>query len=336
MQLPTVTLAVFGFRQEHCISAAVKAAFAQVGAPLEIILSDDCSPDQTFDVMRRLAHGYRGPHTVCLNRNERRLGIGGHVNRVMAMSSGELIIVAAGDDVSAPHRAQALVNLWSTTRPDSSLLCSGLVDMEFDGTLLGSRAGYQSMERDPVQVALRGRWIAGCTAAWTRRLWERFGPLPTEAIHEDEIMTLWAAVAGSILVTEEPLVCYRAPERGNLSKADLNCPDRRTQAGLIESLLRSTEIQLATVIAVENPAIRYALIRRNRALRLLASIENGHRIERLALATALADSAWAPRIVTALADRNPFFRPAVTLARRFRRSRVRPGPIPGWAWRVER
>jgi glycosyltransferase involved in cell wall biosynthesis len=336
VQLPTVTLAVFGFRQEHCISAAVRAAFAQVGAPVEIILSDDCSPDQTFDVMRRLAHGYRGPHTIRLNRNERRLGIGGHVNRVMEMSSGELIIVAAGDDVSAPHRAQALVNLWSTTRPDSSLLCSGLVDMEFDGTLLGSRAGYPSMERDPVQVALRGRWIAGCTAAWTRRLWERFGPLPTEAVHEDEIMTLRAALAGSILVTEEPLVCYRAPGPRKFSQADLTCPDRRTEAGLIESLLRSTEIQLASVIAAENPAIRYALLRRARALRLLASIENGQGLERLALAATLADRAWAARIVKALAGRNPFFRPALTLARRFRHPRVTPGRIPEWAWQVER
>ena len=42
---PLVTFALFAYNQEKYIREAVEGAFAQTYAPLEIILSDDCSTD---------------------------------------------------------------------------------------------------------------------------------------------------------------------------------------------------------------------------------------------------------------------------------------------------
>src|SRR5437867_2275570 len=95
---PLLTFGVAAFNQERFIEEAVRAAFAQTYSPLEIILSDDCSEDRTFDIMREMAAGYKGPHRVILNRNPKRRSIGGHVNRLVEVSKGELIITAAGDD----------------------------------------------------------------------------------------------------------------------------------------------------------------------------------------------------------------------------------------------
>ena len=51
---PLVTFALFAYNQENYIRAAVEGAFAQTYQPLEIILSDDCSKDRTFEIMQRL------------------------------------------------------------------------------------------------------------------------------------------------------------------------------------------------------------------------------------------------------------------------------------------
>src|SRR5689334_14047932 len=82
---PLLTFAVAGFNQEPFVEEAVKAAFAQTYSPLEIILSDDCSKDRTFEIMREMAASYRGPHRVVLNRNPVQRSIGGHLNRLVEL-----------------------------------------------------------------------------------------------------------------------------------------------------------------------------------------------------------------------------------------------------------
>ena len=74
---PLLTFALAALNQERFIREAVEAAFAQTYSPLEIILSDDCSEDRTFEIMCEMAKAYRGPHRIVLNRNPIRRSIGG-------------------------------------------------------------------------------------------------------------------------------------------------------------------------------------------------------------------------------------------------------------------
>lgn len=112
MSHPRVTLFVLAYRQEAHVRAAIEGAFAQTYQPLEILLSDDCSPDGTFAVMQEMAAAYRGPHKVVLNRNPSNLRLIGHLNRVMSLATGDLLVQNAGDDVSHPERVARLVAVW--------------------------------------------------------------------------------------------------------------------------------------------------------------------------------------------------------------------------------
>ena len=87
---PLVSFFVTAYRQEHLVRASIEAAFAQTWSPLEILLSDDCSPDGTFAVMQEMAAAYSGPHRVILNRNPKNLGITAHVDRIMELDLGRL------------------------------------------------------------------------------------------------------------------------------------------------------------------------------------------------------------------------------------------------------
>jgi cellulose synthase/poly-beta-1,6-N-acetylglucosamine synthase-like glycosyltransferase len=61
---PLITLFVYAFNHEKFIREAVEGAFAQTYNPLEIILSDDCSTDRTYEIMQEMAERYSGPHKV--------------------------------------------------------------------------------------------------------------------------------------------------------------------------------------------------------------------------------------------------------------------------------
>ena len=63
---PLICFGLLAYNQEPFIREAVEGALAQTYAPLEIILSDDCSTDRTFEIMQETVAAYRGPHKVVL------------------------------------------------------------------------------------------------------------------------------------------------------------------------------------------------------------------------------------------------------------------------------
>ncbi len=207
---PLLTFAICAFKQEHLIREAIEGALAQTYSPLQVILSDDASEDRTFEIMSKMARAYSGPHRIVLNRNPTNRGIGGHINRLMELCEGELMVVAAGDDVSLPKRVEVIYDRWNKAgRPVGSIF-SDIVKMAEDGTPFGSLSVPQGEPIDLLQI-IRGAPapIIGSAHCWHRRVFEVFGPLREGVVNEDSAIFYRSALLGSVLHIHEPLVRHR-------------------------------------------------------------------------------------------------------------------------------
>jgi len=111
-QKPLISILLFAYKQESFIRDAIEGVLSQTYSPLEIIISDDCSPDNTFRVMQDAVKNYTGPHKIILNHNETNMGIAAHYDKLWNMSHGEIVIAAAGDDKSLPNRAQRTYEIF--------------------------------------------------------------------------------------------------------------------------------------------------------------------------------------------------------------------------------
>ena len=111
------SLVLLTYNQEKFVAEAVKAALSQQCSPIEILITDDCSNDTTFDIIREIAEIYNGPHKVILNRNDKNLGLLQHIDKAHELSSGEVIIIAAGDDISNPNRCQKIIDCFKSESP---------------------------------------------------------------------------------------------------------------------------------------------------------------------------------------------------------------------------
>lgn len=215
MPTPLVTLVVLAYRQADLIDAAIDSALAQTGAPIEIILSDDASPDDTYARMQARAAAYDGPHQLVARRNASNLGLGEHVNQVMRLARGELVILMAGDDISLPERAERVAAAWETSGRKVDLVASHVIDMAHDGTDLGVIRVDDLQQWSGIDAwAARRPHVIGAAHAVTRRLHERFGPFAADVSNEDQINTLRALCAGGACTIDAPLVRYR---RGGMS-----------------------------------------------------------------------------------------------------------------------
>ena len=191
--------------------ASIEAAFAQTWSPLEILLSDDCSPDGTFAVMQEMAAAYSGPHRVILNRNPKNLGITAHVDRIMELTSGDFVVQNAGDDVATPDRTSKLVAAWLASGRRAKAIHSarrrldeagGLHEVIDDGPRI--LAGMT-----PLEVIRDHGTLVGASLGWDRDLWRVFGPLGPTPIFDDFPTAFRASLIGEIAYLAEPLLHYR-------------------------------------------------------------------------------------------------------------------------------
>lgn len=209
---PLISFCVFAYNQEEFIREAVEGALAQTYSPLEIILSDDCSTDNTFGIMEQMANQYEGPHKIILNRNNRNLGLIHHINKVCCeIIHGDLIIVAAGDDVSFPERTAKSWLAWEASDRKAKIISGGrlLIDSEGKetGELIPSVPGYCDEDIADFILNPNGQCI-GSAAMYHREVFDMFGPL-TFAQVEDGPLTIRSRILGSVIALPDKLIKYR-------------------------------------------------------------------------------------------------------------------------------
>ncbi|WP_200833064.1 glycosyltransferase [Spiribacter sp. SSL99] len=218
---PLVTFALFAYNQEQYIREAVEGAFAQTYEPLEIILSDDCSTDRTFQIVSQMAEGYMGPHRVAVRRNGSNLGLAAHVNAVLENVNGEIVVLAAGDDISLPERTEISVTcLQNNPRATAALMSGDVIDDA--GKVIGERLSWSEIGAEGIQTLedlLQWRHVTfGAARAFRRNVHSFFGPLNESCPTEDTPILLRSLICGSNVLSSSKAIHYRR-HSANLSGA---------------------------------------------------------------------------------------------------------------------
>lgn len=209
--LPLVTFVVMCYNQEQYIREALEGAFAQTYEPLEILISDDCSRDRTFEVVQEMVNTYLGPHNVVCRKNETNGGIAAHLNKINSLVNGELIVIAAGDDISLPHRTEKLVAEYTASNKETNYFYSSAREMTLSGSLQGIvTSPGADCASSKLRTALSPYPLAiGATQAWTRALIDSFSPFHADVWAEDQILGFRGVLLGEVCFIDEALVCYR-------------------------------------------------------------------------------------------------------------------------------
>jgi glycosyltransferase involved in cell wall biosynthesis len=212
---------LIAYKQEATVAEAVRAALAQQSEPLDIIISDDCSPDGTFLAMHGAASGYSGPHRVRLRQSPARMGIVAHLEALAAEATGELLVLAAGDDISEISRTEKILQRWDQLGNPIAAIYSDFTPLDASGNPVRSNEGPHPGPHSLNSLARGPEGMLGATFAYTRDVF--FPPLSARVTREDRVYPFRALLKnGRISYIDEKLVRYRV--EGGISR---NLPPTR-------------------------------------------------------------------------------------------------------------
>ena len=214
MSKPLLTFALIAFNHSQFVEEAISAAFKQTYQPLEVILSDDCSQDDTYSIMVRMAEEYNGPHTVRVFRSSQNSGSPAkHVNRIFELSKGEMVVLASADDISLPHRTEEIFKAWDSTGRTALMVQSNFTIIDEHGRSMPNhlaRFPLLSKNNLPLTAYVKDLpLVVGATCAWSPKLNKTLGPLPEFTRGEDHPLAFRSLLLGSMQYVPECLVKYR-------------------------------------------------------------------------------------------------------------------------------
>ena len=93
---PYISVVIFTYNQSELVSRNIESILNQKDFISEIIVSDDCSTDSTWDVIESYQNRY--PPLIKAFQNEHNLGIFEHLESTWSKVNGDLIFYMAGDD----------------------------------------------------------------------------------------------------------------------------------------------------------------------------------------------------------------------------------------------
>lgn len=99
-----VSLLMPVYRHEHTIERALDSLLLSDCSAIELIISDDSSPDRTYEVAEAWLESYASRfYSARAVKQPRNLGITGNLNYLAKLATGEFITFFASDDELAPR-----------------------------------------------------------------------------------------------------------------------------------------------------------------------------------------------------------------------------------------
>lgn len=94
--IPKISALIICYKQEALIHRALDSLLSQKDYLFEICVSDDCSPDNTWQVLLDYQKQY--PDIIKLHQNNPNVGIFENFEQVWSMPTGDIIYQVSGDD----------------------------------------------------------------------------------------------------------------------------------------------------------------------------------------------------------------------------------------------
>lgn len=243
MKKPTLSVLVPNYNHSMYIGEALDAILGQSFVPLEIIVSDHSSTDNSVEIIESYVKKYQNVRMITTRRN---VDLVQQANNLASLAKGEYLYFAAADDKVLPGFFEKSMNLLAQYL-EAGLCCSDPLTFDDqtgkvnENKLYLSKAATYFSPPDLLKVMQRRSvWIAGHTSVVKRpALLEAGGFIPELRWHCDWFALLVIAFRYGICYIPEPLAALRTSRQSYSASGGRKAADQHEVLRQLLLLLQS-------------------------------------------------------------------------------------------------
>lgn len=249
---PRISILMPCYNNALYVAEAIESMLNQTFTDFELIVLDDCSTDNSREVIESFTD-----KRIVYHRNEQNLGLANNLNVGLDLACGEFIARMDGDDISLPERLQIQVDFLDNN-PDVDLCSCGLEKF-------GKETDIWIRETDPEQVKITMMFfspILHASSVWRREKFEKHGLRYNQDAFPAEDYDLWArAVASGLKLVNVPQVLYKYRIHG----VQVTKTDDRTE--IRDKQIRLAYLQHALPSLRKDDALRFIELTKTKDLK---------------------------------------------------------------------
>lgn len=244
MSRPTLSVLMANYNHGRYLRDSIPAILAQSYEPVELVIVDDASTDDSVEILERFA---REVPKVRFLRNERNRGTLYTINRAIAESSGDYLCFCSADDMVLPGLFERSIDLLEEY-PAAGACTSIVRVMGADGDdqgifqplIISEQDCFVPPKRAEVILRRQGTWYMGPGAVYRRAAFLDCGGLRSElGAMCDDFLFMVIALRHGVCHIPAPLAVWRRME-GTYSSSESASRDRLNVIARAVDLMKTT------------------------------------------------------------------------------------------------
>ena len=104
-----VSIAMATYNGSQYLQEQLNSFVDQIYKPDELVITDDCSNDNTIQIIENFAQ--KSPFAVRLYQNKKNLGCAANFNKALSLSKGDFVFLSDQDDVWFPEKIATIIKI---------------------------------------------------------------------------------------------------------------------------------------------------------------------------------------------------------------------------------
>jgi glycosyltransferase involved in cell wall biosynthesis len=254
---PLISVLLLCYNHSDYVGEAVNGILNQTYSPLEILIFDDCSLDDTAKVIEAALAARQTQHRVRFVRNPKNLGAVETLKLGFEMVQGSFIVLSCGDDIMLPHMVEEMAKVWAAEAV--SLVTANAYYIDENSKSLnrtyrdpGQRAddSFETLVRDGTNACCFGAAIG-----FEREIYTKFGWPPEYLGAYDIMLPFYAYLLKGARFIDHPLLKYRVHGQNTSLSLSAEKADERRRS-LVEERIYLAHLAHATLMQEELERLR--------------------------------------------------------------------------------
>lgn len=215
----SLSVLIPNYNHALCLPESLGAILSQSYCPLEIIVADDASTDNSIEVLESFAKKYK---IIRIVKNKRNLGAVGNANKLLELAKGKYVYFASADDRVIPGFFEQSIKMLEQY-PHAGL-CSGLAQLMnesgidkglYRSRIISAKSSFFPPDQCLKMLQKHGNWMVGCTLIFQRQaLLDANGFIADLGPYVDGFSQQVVALRLGACFIPKPLAYWRRTESG--------------------------------------------------------------------------------------------------------------------------